>query len=209
MTTPDYVSNPEKWLEDLTKGNDFVAVVIFRGSWCKYDKHYLQRLGKFHQETMSKEGLILVAWTSEGPGGAKKADEEWGLTKDYGFSFVIGDDTNALAEYLVDDCLLPKLITMTPAQAKVSDYVTEGTYPNGLVQPGMVWYAHHGSMVLRWASTAEPPSYGATTRPMPNDIWESVLKRKHELDKGDAVMPVNANNLRQCTNDFDVNCSMM
>jgi hypothetical protein len=167
---PQNITDPETWLQKLVKENDFVGVVIFRGSWCKFDKHYLQKLGKFNMDKMKKESnekLHLIAWTSEGPEGAKKADEEWGLTKDFGFDQVIGDETNALAKYLVDDCLLENLVTMTPEEAKVQNLVTAGTYPNGLVMPGMIWYAHHGSLVLQWESKAEAPDFGGPNRPHP------------------------------------------
>jgi hypothetical protein len=164
---PLYVTNPEKWLHDLTENNDFVGVVIFRGSWCKFDKHYLRKLGKHNKDKMQAEHLKLIAWTSEGPEGATKADEEWGLTKDFGFSEVIGDETNALAKYLVDDCILEKLVTSTPEEAKVQDLITPGTYSNGMAQPGMIWYAHHGSLVLQWEAVVEDPHFGGPNRPVP------------------------------------------
>jgi hypothetical protein len=164
---PLYVTDPEKWLKELVEGNDFVGVVIFRGSWCKFDKSYLHKLGKYNNEKMNSEGLKLIAWTSEGPAGAKKADEDWGLTKNFGFTEVIGDETNALAKYLVDDCILENIVTHTPEEAKVQDLITPGTYPNGLVQPGMIWYAHHGSLVLQWECKAEAPQFGGPNRPNP------------------------------------------
>ena len=83
---PLYISNPEKWLTELTQGTDFVGIVLFEGSWNKHDKHYLQKLGKYNKDKMQAEGLKLIAWTSEGAEGAKKADEEWGLTKNYGYA---------------------------------------------------------------------------------------------------------------------------
>mmetsp|Transcript_35181 Transcript_35181/g.54875 ORF Transcript_35181/g.54875 Transcript_35181/m.54875 type:complete len:212 (-) Transcript_35181:56-691(-) len=206
---PLYVSDPEKWLKELTEGNDFVGIVIFRGSWCKFDKHYMQKLGKYNKDVMLAAGLKLIAWTSEGADGAKKADEDWGLTKDYGFDQVLGDDTNALAKYLVDDCILEHLVTSTPEEAQVKDIITPGSYPNGLVQPGMIWYAHHGSLVLQWESKVEEPHFGGPTRPVPQDTWEQVMKRKHALDKGDAIMPVHGRELRQCTSPWDVNCIIL
>ena len=109
----------------------------------------------------------MIAWTSEGANGAKKANEEWELTSKFGYDEVLGDDTNALAKYLVDDCILEHLKTMTPEEANVQDKVTEGTYPNGLVQPGMIWYAHHGSLVLQWEAKVEPPHFGGPNRPLP------------------------------------------
>lgn len=213
-----------------------MAIVIFRGSWCKYDKHYLQKLGKFHKGQMRQDGLKLIAWTSEGSEGAKEADLAWGLTEKFGFEEVIGDQTNALAKYLVDECLLENLVITTTKEANAENLVSEGTYQNGLVQPGMLWYAHHGNLVLRWTSEAHAPSFGGAYRPNPPgtlttlciqlfldivvvlllsncnslpwiaDVWEAVKKRKHELDKGDAVMPINGNNLRQCSSPFEVNC---
>ena len=134
-----YVKNSEAWLEHVTTTNDFVCIVFFRGHWCKYDEHYLKLLGKFNKEKMEKEGLKIIAWTSEGAEGAKKADEAWGLTKDFGFYQVLGDDTNALPEFLKDDMLLPHIVTATPEEAHVQDQVASGTYPNGMVQPAMCW----------------------------------------------------------------------
>jgi hypothetical protein len=164
---PLYASDPEKWLNDLTAKNDFVGIVIFRGSWCKYDKHYLRKLGKYNKDTIQSDQLKLIAWTSEGAEGAKKADEAWELTSKFGFDEVIGDDTNALAKYLVEDCILEKLVTMTPEEANVKNQVTPDTYPNGMVQPGMIWYAHHGSLVLQWESDVTPPHFGGPNRPHP------------------------------------------
>ena len=218
MTTSEeklYVTDPEKWLNDLTSNNDFVGIVIFRGSWCKYDKHYLQRLGDFSKNKMESQHLKLIAWTSEGAEGAKKADEEWSLTKDHGFSEVIGDDTCALAKYLVDDCLLEKLVTTpSPKDINVEEIIKKqnspGTYPNGLVQPALLWYAHHGSLVLQWEAVVEQSSgFGGPNRPNPPDLFEQVLKRKHALELGEAVIPVHGSQLKQCTSDWDVNCSVM
>lgn len=134
-----YIKNPEAWLEKITTENDFVCIVIFRGSWCKYDEHYLKKLGAFHKNNMEKEGLKLIAWTSEGKEGAAKADVAWGLTKDLGYSLVLGDSSNALGEWLMDDMLLEKLTICTPEEGHVQDRITPGTYPNGIVQPGMMW----------------------------------------------------------------------
>lgn len=206
QTTPLYVSDPETWLNQLTAENDFVGIVIFRGSWCNYDKNYLHRLGKFNKERMKDKGLKLIAWTSEGAEGAKRADMEWGLTKNYDFHEVIGDETNALAKYLVEDCILENLVTTTLSEAKFEKLVSPGSYPNGLVQPGMLWYAHHGNLVLHWESKAVEcdPNFEAKSRPAPVDVWNQVLKRKHALDSGNAIMPVNGNELVPCTSDFDV-----
>lgn len=137
--TQDYVNDPEGWMDYVTSNNDFVAIVIFRGHWCPHDEQYLKALGAFHKSHMEREGLKLIAWTSEGPEGAAKADALWGLTKDYGFSQVLGDSTNALANWLKEDELLPNLVIATPEQAHVQDVVDPGSYPNGMVQPGMVW----------------------------------------------------------------------
>jgi hypothetical protein len=205
------ISDPEKWLSQISSENDFVGVVIFRGSWCKFDKHYLQKLGKISKEKFSSEHLKLIAWTSEGAEGAKKADEEWSLTKDFGYSDVIGDGTCALAKYLVDDCLLEKLVTSTPEEAQVEKLVTPGTYSNGIVQPGMIWYAHKEapSIVVLWEAVVEPPHFGGPNRPNPEDLFEQVLKRKHALEKGEAIVPVHGNQLKQCASPMDVNCVTM
>ena len=140
--TQEYIEDPEAWLEHVTTNNDFVAIVIFRGHWCPHDEQYLKALGVFYKTTMEKEGLKMIAWTSEGSEGAAKADALWGLTKNYGFSQVLGDSTNALANCLKEDELLPHLVTATPTQAHVKELVDRngpGSYPNGMVQPGMVW----------------------------------------------------------------------
>ena len=166
--TPLYVSDPETWLTDVTTGHDFVGIVIFQGSWCKYDKHYLHKLGRYNKEKMKADGLKLIAWTSEGSDAAKRADHEWGLTEKFGFDCVIGDDTNALAKYLVDDCILEKLATKTPDELGIKDQVPEGAYPNGVVLPGMVWYAHHGNLVLQWESNGnEGHGFFTAVRPNP------------------------------------------
>jgi hypothetical protein len=135
----DFVKDPEAWLENVAATNDIVCIIIFRGHWCKYDEHYLKALGAFHKEVTEKEGLKLIAWTSEGAEGAAKADAAWGLTKHYGYHQVLGDHTNALAKFLEEDMLLEHLVTSTPEEAHVQDKVTVGSYPNGMVQPGMIW----------------------------------------------------------------------
>jgi len=134
-----YITDPETWLDKVTTENDFVCIVIFRGHWCKYDEFYLKALGEFNKSTMVKEGLKLIAWTSEGPDGAAKADTAWGLISQYGFTQVIGDSSNALANYLKEDQLLPDIVTTTPQEAHVEDKVDPGSYPNGIVQPAMLW----------------------------------------------------------------------
>jgi hypothetical protein len=208
---PLFVTNPEAWLAKENGEHDFVCVVFFRGHWCKFDEHYLKMLGEHNKTHMEKERVYLIAWTSEGAEGASKADKEWGLTKDYGYSEVIGDETCALAKYLVEDEILPELVTSTPQEAEVMDHISPDTYPNGLVQPGMVFYAHHGSLACHWEATVdETTMYGATERPLPSEIWKQVLKRKHALDHGNAVKPVCASQLEKCTHARDVKgCTSM
>ena len=124
MTTEAlYVKDPEAWLHEKVEKNDFVGVVIFRGSWCKFDQHYMKKLGDFSKEKMSAQNLHLIAWTSEGEEGAKKADEEWSLTKEHGYTEVIGDDTCSLAKYLQSTCLLEKLITSSLEEANLAKAV--------------------------------------------------------------------------------------
>lgn len=209
---PLYVTNPEQWLDTTVKGPDLVCIVIFRGSWCKYDKHYLRTLGGHHRSVMKKENVKMIAWTSEGEAGAKKADEEWGLTKDYGYDMVIGDDTNALANWLKEDEILPNLVTKTPEEAKVADLITPGSHSNGIVMAGQAWWAHHGMIAFEWASKFEEPDCGGPGRPEPKWVWEQVLKRKHALDHGNAVMPVHGDDIKMCASDFEVTlagCSIL
>jgi len=136
MSKPLYVTNPEQWLNDNVKNDDLFGIVIFRGSWCKYDKFYLRKLGQLHKSVMKNQDVKLVAWTSEGEEGAKKADEEWGLTKEYGYDMVIGDDSCALAKHLKEDFVLEHLVFATPEEAHVQDLVPEGSYPEGIAMPG-------------------------------------------------------------------------
>ncbi|KAL7567827.1 hypothetical protein ACA910_000573 [Epithemia clementina (nom. ined.)] len=208
-----YITDPEKWLSETVHGPDLCCVVFFRGSWCKYDEWYLKKLGDYHKSTMKAENVKLIAWTSEGEGGAKKADETWGLTKDRGFDLVIGDDTNALANWLKDDMILENLVITTPDDAQVSDKekaAMVGTYPNGLVNPAMVWYAHHGNLVLHWESAFDPEKgkTGQKGRPEFEHMWQVVLKRKHALDHGNAVMPAHGD-MKLCANsDVEIGCAV-
>lgn len=154
---------------------------------------------------MKNENVQLIAWTSEGTEGASRADTEWGLTKDFGYDAVLGDDTNALAKWLQEDEILPRLVTLTPAEAHVTELLPPGsTYPNGMVLPGMVWYAHHGNPVFQWEKTCEAPGYGGPGRPDPEDLWAAVLKRKHALDHGNAVMPSHGTAMKMCSTEEDI-----
>ena len=209
---PLYVTNPEQWLQEQATGPDLLCLILFRGAWCKYDKHYLRKLGHHHITTMKKENVRLIAWTSQGEEAAKKADQEWGLANEFGYDLVIGDETLALAKYLMEDEILPGLKIATPEEAKVQDLVPKNSYPNGIVMPGMVWYAHHGNLVFQWASRFEEPGLGGPNRPEPLDLWEHILKRKHALDHGNAIMPVHGNELKMCTNDVEIffsNCVIL
>jgi hypothetical protein len=191
-TKPLYVKDPESWIHSVADNeNDFVCVVIFRGSWCSFDKLYLQKLGQYKVDTMKKDfGVKLIAWTSEGAEGASKADEAWQLTSQYGYDQVIGDESNALANYLIDEVILPDLVVSTPQDIKVDHLITPGTYPNGIVQPGMVWYAHLGTLVLQWQAKVEEPYFGGPFRPDPAELWRQLEKRKHALDIGSTIMPM-------------------
>lgn len=162
--------------------------MIFRGAWCKYDKHYLQKLGSFCKE--KNDATKLVAWTSD-EAGAAKADEEWQLTKSYGYSLVLGDCTNALANWLKEDELLPGLAT-----------VDKDGYPNGMVLPAQIWYAHHGSPVFEWYKVMDEPG-----RPDPSAVWTQVVKRKHALDVGSTVMPAHPTSIPLCSTDADIGSS--
>jgi len=194
-----------QWLLEKAKGPDLLCVVLFRGTWCKYDRHYIPRLGRFLKSRGKAEGQVtLVAWTSEGADAAKKADEDWKLTSECGYEAILGDETNALPKYLSEDEILPDLKIMTPEEANVSALVSGGSYPNGIAMPGIVWYAHHGSApVFEWVHPCKAPGLGGPDRPEPVDMWEEVIKRKHALDNGKDIMPSHGSNIRMCTNDFD------
>lgn len=79
--------------------------------------------------------MQLIAWTSEGEIGAKKIDEELGLTKDYGYDHVLGDETNALAKWLMEDEILPQLVIKSLDEAHIDQSLLPetSTYPNGIV----------------------------------------------------------------------------
>jgi hypothetical protein len=139
-----------QWLEETAHGPELMCLVIFRGSWCKYDKYFLQKLGEYHQKVLKADNVKIFAWTSEGEEGAAKADAEWGLTKTYGYDAVLGDETLALAKWLVEDEVLPDLVTTTPQELGVT--VPENSHKNGVVLPGIIWYAHHGNMVFQWVA---------------------------------------------------------
>lgn len=207
-----------QWLEETATGPDLLCIVIFRGSWCKYDKHYLQKLGDFHIGTMKQENVKIIAWTSEGAAGAARADQEWGLTEKYGYDMVLGDDTNALANWLKEDEILPGLAIATPAEANVAHLLPPGggesRYPHGLVQPGMVWYAHHGNPVFQWVQPFDAAAglTGGPGRPDPVSLWAAVLKRKHALDHGSTVMPSHGDHMKLCSTDAEVtlaNCVVL
>jgi hypothetical protein len=169
LEKPLYVTDPEAWLQKENEAHAFLCVVIFRGSWCKFDKHYLTALGKHNESHMKQEQVYLIAWTSEGAEGAAKADEAWNLTSQLGYNEVLGDETCALANYLKEDEILPNLVTSTPQEAHVEEFITPGTYPNGIVQPGMVFYAHHGNLSLQWeAEVHDRNSFGGANRPQPS-----------------------------------------
>lgn len=209
-----FVSNPEKWLSDAVHGPDLCCLVLFRGSWCRYDEWYLKKLGDFHKSTMKSQNVKLIAWTSEGEAGARKADENWGLSKEYMFDLVIGDETNALANYLKEDMILEELVITTPGEALVSEDEKKamvGTYPNGLVNPAMIWYAHHGNLVLQWASVFDPAKgrTGQKGRPEIESMWQVVLKRKLALDHGSAVMPAHGD-MKCCANsDLEIGSAVL
>jgi hypothetical protein len=164
--TPLYVSDPEKWIHEVGHDNDILCVVIFRGVWCPYDKHYLELLGP-----TKPEKCYMVAWTSQGEDAAKEAQEQWNLTD---YDLVTGDKTASLAKYLIEDELLPKL-NISPAgdATKVKYSLRDDDYPEGLVQPGMVIFAHKGNLVMHWeAEVTEANLYGAANRPDPEGTLE-------------------------------------
>jgi hypothetical protein len=217
MTTsiPLFVTNPEQWIDETVKDADMVGLVIFRGSWCKFDKYYLRKLGQYMVNKQKEDGhsVKLIAWTSEGSEGAKKADEEWGLTKECGFNEVLGDVTGALAKYLKEDELLPGLVIVEdPKNDAHLDALPDGAYPNGMVMASQVWWAHHGTVCFEWSNKCEPPTFGGPNRPDPAFVWEQVLKRKHALEHGNAVMPAHGNAIKMCASEKEVDaggCSIV
>jgi len=206
---PLYASDPEQWLKNVTRTHEYVCIVIFRGHWCSYDHAYLTEFGELNTEHMKKRGVYLIAWTSEGEEGAKLADEHWHLKSKYEFDEVIGDETGALGQWLKEDELLPNLITSSPVEAQVAHKITSGTYPNGIVQPGIAFYAHHGILVMHWEAKVLKPTYGGAHRPAPSEIWSRVKHRKHALDDGNAAMPINGETLKQTCEKLDGNCNVM
>lgn len=214
-TTPLYIADPEKWLQQTIETQELVCVLFFRGSWCKYDRFYLRELGKFYKNKIQPTGetVRIIAWTSEGPKGAQKADQEWRLTAELGFSQVIGDESNALANYfknfLTEEEILGDLDILPLADLKAGDDAKKAvsTYPNGVALPCMLWYAHGGSLVLEWASTNK----GGPGRPELEEMWQKIAKRKKALEHGNATMPAHGN-CKLCADDWQValsQCSLL
>ena len=208
-TTPLYVSDPEKWLQRTIDTPDLVCILFFRGSWCKYDRFYLRELGKFvQQQQHSQEKVKLIAWTSEGAQGAQKANQEWRLTTEFGFDAVIGDESNALANYfkdfLTEEEILGDLEILPLADLNAGDNAQKavGTYPHGVALPCMLWYAHHGSLVLEWASTNK----GGPGRPDLPEMWQKIVKRQKALEHGNATMPAHGK-CKLCADDVQVTLS--
>ena len=101
--------------------------------------------------------------------------------------------------------LLPKLVITPKDEAHLpNDVLVSGDYPSGVVQPAMLFYAHHGVEVLNWSAKVNRPYYGASSRPLPSEVWRKVQKRKHSLDNGNAVFPAQGAKLKKCTTAFDV-----
>lgn len=207
---PLYVSNPEKWLKDTTESYDLVCILFFRGCWCKYDRFYLRELGKYYKNTIQSSGetVRIIAWTSEGAEGAQKMDDDLKLTSEYGFSQVIGDETNALAnyfkEFLQEEDILTDLQILPVSELDAGDDVHKSTskYPSGMALPVQLWYAHQGSLVLEWASTNK----GGPGRPALGELWNKVLKRKHALEHGKDTMPAHGE-MKLMADDFQVTIS--
>lgn len=209
MTTePLYVSEPEKWLKELTESEDLVCILFFRGSWCKYDRFYLRELGKYYKNTIqpSGESIRIIAWTSEGTEGAKKMDDELKLTSEYGFAEVIGDESNALAKYfkefLQEEDILTQLQILPVEEIGAGDDLKKSTskYPSGIALPVQLWYAHQGNLVLEWASTNK----GGPGRPALDELWKKVLKRKKALEHGKDTMPAHGE-MKLMADDLQVN----
>lgn len=156
---PLYVTDPEKWIHEIGHNHDILCLVIFRGSWCPFDKHYLELLGP-----TKPSNCYMVAWTSQGEDAAKEAQEQWNLAD---YDLVIGDKTAALAKYFIEDEILPKLdINPLRDELKAKHGLGDNEYPEGLVQPGMVIFAHKGNLVMHWeAEVTEGNLYGAANRP--------------------------------------------
>ena len=214
-TPPLYISDPEKWLQETIDTPELVCIFFFRGSWCKYDRFYLRELGKFYQTKIKPAGetVKIIAWTSEGAQGAQKADTEWHLTSELGFTHVIGDESNALANYFKDflkeEEILGDLDILPLADLQAGNDVKKSTstYPNGVALPCMLWYAHSGSLVLEWASSNK----GGPGRPDLEEMWKKVSKRKKALEHGNATMPAHGN-MKLCADDLQVTlaqCSIL
>jgi len=157
-------------LHKTIENSDFVCLVTFKGSWCEQDKKYLQELGEFCKKQSSN--VELIAWTSESQLDADRANKEWRLTEDYGFT-VLGDETNKLADWLRENEMLPEITT-----------VQHAGYPNGMVLPAQVWWAHHGTPIVEWCLVRDGPE-----RPQPEAVWTQACKRKHALDLGNTIAP--------------------
>ena len=106
----------------------------------------------------------------------------------------------------MEDEILPDLTIIKPDEAKITDYITPGSYPNGIVMPAMIWYAHHGNIVFQWVSKYDPSADlpCGPGRPDFDDLWKQVKKRKHALDLGSSVMPSHGTDIKLVATDADV-----
>jgi glyoxylase-like metal-dependent hydrolase (beta-lactamase superfamily II) len=53
-------------------------------------------------------------------------------------------------------------------------------------------------------SNIDAPGYGGPGRPDPVALWETVHKRKHALDLGNAVMPSHGAQMKMCMTEEEV-----
>mmetsp|Transcript_22745 Transcript_22745/g.33729 ORF Transcript_22745/g.33729 Transcript_22745/m.33729 type:complete len:192 (-) Transcript_22745:364-939(-) len=178
-TSPSDVlaKDPEAWLHSVFREHDensVVMIVFFRSSSDPYDQEYFKLL----KECKPSNSYVVAVSAEAEPSEPKE-----------GVDLVLSDPTHALANYYKEDELLPGITFTDPKDG----------FPNGMVQPAFIVYAHHGTECAHWeqSDVSEATEFGAANRPEPKALWEAVMHRKHALDNGNAAIPVHGSKLEK------------
>ena len=131
----DCAKHPALWFDMIMQQNDLVCITIFRGAKCKNDCQYLKQLGVFQTAFMSKEGVCLIALSSDGLRAAHELNTSLGLTSTLGYSDVIGDEQCTLVKWLQEEMEFPSNLAVCES---------------GISHPALVFFAHHGVPVFQW-----------------------------------------------------------
>eukprot|EP00434_Breviolum_minutum_P042859 symbB.v1.2.038165.t3/scaffold5820.1/size23329/2 len=111
---------------------------------------------------MAEKDVAIYGLVSEPQAKADLAKSEWNISYD-----VIGSQDVSLVKYLEDE----KIINLV-----ISEHKDKETYPNGMVQPGLLFIRRSDRAVLfNWAVRPDSSfSEFASYRPTPADVWAAV-----------------------------------